>query len=132
MKMLMTGFLNTKIIYGCNIMNKKSRNSIFPILLVVYSGASYADENVQHNFSKIKAEDDKVIEICGYDSKKTYKLYVATLDSIDSVHGVSRDNLNTNIKNLLKTNYVDKCVSITKLSAEIVDHYTQTLNSNIP
>ena len=32
----------------------------------------------------------------------------------------------------LKTNYLDNCVSITKLSAEIVDHYKQTLNSNIP
>lgn len=113
-------------------MNIKLLNNIFPILLVVYSGASYADENVQHNFSKIKAEDDKVIEICGYDSKKTYKLYVATLDSINSFHGVSRDNLNIHIKSLLETNDLDNCESITELFAEIVDHYKQTFNSNIP
>jgi len=103
-------------------MKIKILNAFF---LAIITGNSYAVD-----FAAIKADADDVIKICGYDKNKTYNLYVATLDSIHTINGVSRDNLNKDIKSLLESSGTSKCVSIEKSAKEIKDHYKLTLNTN--
>lgn len=95
--------------------------------LVIANGNNILEEI---DYKTIKDEADLVIKRCGYDKGEIYNLYVATLDSLNTIHGPSRDNLNSNIKTVLSTNNKNTCSEIKTDAGHIVAYYKATLKND--
>ena len=109
----------------------KNRSFFIFIMLFPYFLTANANDIIEEpDYDLIKNQADSVIKICGFDKSQIYNLYVATLDSLNTIHGSSRDSLNSNIKDLLSTNNLKKCPDIKADAYHIVTHYKMTLNTH--